>query len=416
MKNIYTSVDIGSDTIKVIVCEQFQNKLHLLAASSVKSKGIKKGLITNINEATESLKKAFDEIEVMLGVKIKKVIASVPAYFAEFVYTKGEIKIGNEDGIVTGDDIIKVLHVAMKSKMRPDKELVTMIPIDFLIDDQSEIKDPKGLRGSVLGARAIMVTTPKKNIYSVVGLIESIGIEVVDISLNCIGDIYALKNKEMEEQIGAIINVGAEITSVSLYNKGIIVKNSIIQLGGSNIDNDIAYICKIDQDVACKIKEKFALAHKRYASVNDTYEISTSYDEKLKINQFEVSEIVMSRIEEILTLAKKEINILTNKKIQYIIITGGTSNMTHFHYVAEDVFGKDVKIGNIKTTGIRHNKYSSALGNIIYFINKLELKGIEDYSMFTKSDIEDLSSTRKGILNISNESMLGKVFGYFLSE
>ena len=90
--------------------------------------------------------------------------------------------------------------------------------------------------------------------------------------------------------------------------------------------------------------------------------------------------------------------------------------MTHFHYVAEDVFGKDVKIGNIKTTGIRHNKYSSALGNIIYFINKLELKGIEDYSMFTKSDIEDLSSTRKGILNISNESMLGKVFGYFLSE
>ena len=278
MKNIYTSVDIGSDTIKVIVCEQFQNKLHLLAASSVKSKGIKKGLITNINEATESLKKAFDEIEVMLGVKIKKVIASVPAYFAEFVYTKGEIKIGNEDGIVTGDDIIKVLHVAMKSKMRPAKELVTMIPIDFSIDDQSEIKDPKGLRGSVLGARAIMVTTPKKNIYSVVGLIESIGIEVVDISLNCIGDIYALKNKEMEEQIGAIINVGAEITSVSLYNKGIIVKNSIIQLGGSNIDNDIAYICKIDQDVACKIKEKFALAHKRYASVNDTYEISTSYD------------------------------------------------------------------------------------------------------------------------------------------
>lgn len=415
MKNIYTNVDIGSDTIKVIVCELFQNKLNLLAASSVKSKGIKKGLITNINEATKSLKEAFNEIESMLGVKVNKVIASVPAYFADFVYTKGEVRVNNEDGVVTGEDVVKVLQVAMKSKITPTKELVTMIPIDFSLDEQTNIKDPKGLVGSILGTRAIMVTTPKKNIYSVVGLIESVGVEVIDISLNCIGDIYAFKNKELDEQVGAIINIGAETTSVSLYNKGIVVKNSIIQLGGRNIDNDIAYIYKIDLDSALKIKEKFALAHKRYASVNDTYEVSTANDEKLKINQFEVSEIVMSRIEEILTLAKKEINILTNKKIQYIIITGGTSNLAHFNYIAEDVFGKDVKIGNVKLTGIRNNKYSSSVGNIIYFINKLKLKG-KEYSMFSKSDIEELSSTKRSLINISSESMLGKVFGYFWNE
>ncbi len=415
MKNIYTSVDIGSDTIKIVVCELFRNKLNLLAASSVKSRGIKKGVVTDINEATISLKQAFNEIELMLGIKINKVIASVPSYFADFVFTKGETKVNHEDGIIGGSDVIKVLQVAMQSKMTPNKEMVTMIPIDFSIDNQDGIKDPKGLVGSVLETRAIMVTTPKKNIYSVVGLIESIGIEVVDISLNCIGDAYAFKNKAMDEHIGAIVNIGSETTSVSLYNKGIIVKNSIIQLGGKNIDNDIAYIYKIEPSVAVKIKEKFALAHKRYASVNDTYEITTPYDETIKINQFEVSEIVMSRIEEILNLAKKEINILTNKKIQYIIVTGGTSNMAHFNYIAEEVFGKEVIIGNVKLVGIRNNKYSSALGNVVYFINKLKLKG-KEYSMFSKNDVEELSSTKKNLINVSNESMLGKVFGYFWSE
>jgi cell division protein FtsA len=415
VKNIYTSVDIGSDTIKIVVCELFRNKLNLLAASSVKSRGIKKGVVTDINEATISLKQAFNEIELMLGIKINKVIASVPSYFADFVFTKGETKVNHEDGIIGGSDVIKVLQVAMQSKMTPNKEMVTMIPIDFSIDNQDGIKDPKGLVGSVLETRAIMVTTPKKNIYSVVGLIESIGIEVVDISLNCIGDAYAFKNKAMDEHIGAIVNIGSETTSVSLYNKGIIVKNSIIQLGGKNIDNDIAYIYKIEPSVAVKIKEKFALAHKRYASVNDTYEITTPYDETIKINQFEVSEIVMSRIEEILNLAKKEINILTNKKIQYIIVTGGTSNMAHFNYIAEEVFGKEVIIGNVKLVGIRNNKYSSALGNVVYFINKLKLKG-KEYSMFSKNDVEELSSTKKNLINVSNESMLGKVFGYFWSE
>lgn len=415
MKNIYTSVDIGSDTIKIVVCELFHNKLNLLAASSVKSRGIKKGVITDINEATISLKKAFNEVELMLGVKINKVIASVPSYFADFIYTKGEVKINHEEGIISGNDVVKVLQVAMQSKMTPHKEMVTIIPIDFSIDNQDSIKDPKGLVGSILGTRAIMVTTPKKNIYSVVGLIESIGVEVVDISLNCIGDAYAFKNKQMDEHIGAIVNIGSETTSVSLYNKGIIVKNSIIQLGGRNIDNDIAYIYKIDPAIALKIKEKFALAHKIYAGVNDIYEVSTPYDEILKINQFEVSEIVMSRIEEILTLAKKEINILTNKKIQYIIITGGTSNITHFNYIADEVFGKGVIIGNVKLVGIRNNKYSSAIGNIVYFINKLKLKG-KEYSMFGKNDVEELSSNKKNLINVSNESMLGKVFGYFWSE
>lgn len=411
MKHIYTSVDIGSDSIKVVTSELFKGKLNLLAASSVKSKGIKKGLITDVNSATMSLQKAISEVENMLGIKIKKVITTIPSYFAEFTKIDGEIKINNENKIVTGDDVVKVLGQAVRGKISSTKEMVTIVPIDFSVDSKTGIKDPKGLTGNTLRTRAILITTPKKNIYSVVGLIETIGIEVVDISLNSIGDINALKNKGMEEKIGAIINIGAETTTVSVYNKNILIKTSIIGMAGRDIDNDISYMYKIDPEVAKKIKEKFALAHKKYASSSEIYELPGHKN----IEQLEVSTITMSRIEEILTLAKKELLELTNRQMEYIIITGGVSNMSHFELVAENIFGKDVIIGNVRLIGIRNNKYSSAVGNIVYFINKLKIKG-KNYTMVSDTDMEILSSTKKSLINVSNESMLGKVFGYFFGE
>lgn len=411
MKHIYTSVDIGSDSIKVVTSELFKGKLNLLAASSVKSKGIKKGLITDVNSATMSLQKAISEVENMLGIKIKKVITTIPSYFAEFTKIDGEIKINNENKIVTGDDVVKVLGQAVKGKISSTKEMVTIVPIDFSVDSKTGIKDPKGLTGNTLRTRAILITTPKKNIYSVVGLIEAIGIEVVDISLNSIGDINALKNKGMEEKIGAIINIGAETTTISVYNKNILIKTSIIGMAGRDIDNDISYMYKIDSEVAKKIKEKFALAHKKYASSSEIYELPGHKN----IEQLEVSTITMSRIEEILTLAKKELLELTNRQMEYIIITGGVSNMSHFELVAENIFGKDVIIGNVRLIGIRNNKYSSAVGNIVYFINKLKIKG-KNYTMVSDTDMEILSSTKKSLINVSNESMLGKVFGYFFGE
>lgn len=416
MKHIYSSVDIGSDTIKIAVCELYKGKLNLLAASSVKSNGIKKGLITDFEAASLSMKNALNDIESMLGIKIKKVVVSVPSYFAEFMVVKGSIDITSEDAIITGDDVIRVLQEAMNQKLLPGKEMVTMLPIDFSIDDKDEsITDPKGIVGKKLSTRAVMATTPKKNIYSVVSLMDSVGVEIVDISLNPIGNSYAFRFKEMNTQIGAIIDIGSETTTVSLYNKGIIVKSSIIAMGGKNIDNDLSYIYKVNVNEARKIKEKFALAHKKYASASEIYEAPIE-NEIIKINQFEASEIAMSRIEEILTLAKKEVNILTSRPTDYVIITGGTSNMAHFDYIAEDVFGKDVTIGDLKVVGVRNNKYSVCIGNIVYFINKLRIKG-KDFTMVSSSDMEELETPKRGIMNnITNETMLGKVFGYFFSE
>ena len=407
MKHIYTSLDIGSDSIKIAVCELYQNKLNLLAATSVKAKGIKRGLITDVDSAAKCIKEAFNDISDMVGFKIDKVIASVPSYLAEYNIIKGSTDI-NGNSSITSRDVMKSLEVAISSKKLEGKEMVTVLPIDFKVNDDMAIKDPVGLRGNKLSTRAVLVTVPKKNVYSVLGLLEHIGIEVVDISINNIGDMYSFKNKNFEEKVSAIINIGSDTTSISIYNRSVIVKSTIINCGGKNIDERIAEYFNIDNSIARKLKHKYALASKKHARSNDFIECKDTSGGSIKINQYELSEIVEDSIKEILNLSKNELNTLTSKRIDYIIITGGMSNIAAFEYASYDIFGENINIGSMKMIGVRNNKYSSVVGNIVYFISKLKLKG-QNYTM-----IDDGENTRS--ISESPDSTLSKIFGYFFND
>lgn len=408
MRHIYTSVDIGSDTIKVVVCELYRGRYNLLAATSYKSKGIKKGLITDINEASISLKNAFSEIEAMLGFKIRKCIVSVPSYFADFSIIKSETEIINDK--ITGKDVTKCLQMGMTNN-ESNKEMVTTIPIDFGIDS-GIVKDPIGLTSTKLASRAVMVMTPKKNIISVVSLFNNIGVELIDISLGCIGDVYSFKNEDIDNNITAIINIGHEKTEVTLYNKGIAVKHNVINMGSKNVENDIAYMYRLDNSTAKTLKENFALAYKNQSSLNETKEIVNKNGEVIKVTQYEVSEIVSARISEILSLASQEITKLSNYKPKFIYVSGGITNMINFDQICRENLGSCAIIGSVNLIGLRNNKYSSAMGNIIYFVNKLRLKEM-NYSMISNEEMEALSSPKR---NISSNNMLGKVFGYFFGE
>lgn len=413
MEQVYASIDIGSDTIKLVVCELYKNHLNLLAASCTPSLGIKKGLIVNPALARQSIKKAFDEVQQMLGVKIKKVIASIPSYQSELKIVKSNVNVSND--LITAEDINNVYKKAIIKNLKGDMEYITMVPIDFIINDKNQIKDPKNFPGSKLTSRSVMVTVPKKNLYSVASIIESLGIELIDVSVDALGDISALNNEKIKNSFGTIINIGSEKTTVNLYNKGIFMTTNIVNIGGKSIDEDIAYMYKLDMDEARKIKEKFALASINNADKNEIYETINKDKEKVVINQIKASEIVSAKFEEIISLAKNQIKDLTNREIQYIIITGGSSNALDLDLLLRDIFGSKASLGNIKLIGVRNNMYSVALGNIIHFINTLKLKG-QKFTMLDKEDMEVLSSADRHFLHTSNDTMLGKVFGYFFGE
>lgn len=411
MRHIYTSVDIGSDSVKVIVCELCKNKLNLLGASSVKSKGIKKGAIHDANLASKSIKQAINEVEEMLSIEIKKVLVTVPSYFAEYKPFKEEMC--HDGSLVTSDTVVQLMQQVIANNTPKKSEIASVQVMDFKIDGK-EVRDPKDMPATVLEVRGVLAYIPRENLYSVVGLLEQIGINVVDVCLGPVADYYSYKSKEYDAKNGVVINIGSELTMVSLVSRGITIKSSIIQLGGKSVDNDIAYIYKIDNGTAATLKEKFAFAHKAGASTTETINKKNIVNDEIAINQYELSEIAMARLEEILNLAKKEISALTNIENDYIIVTGGTSNMIGLSKLCNEVLGPKVSIENIKLLGVRNNKFSTAVGTIIYFANKLKLRG-QEYSMLNRNEIEDMISNARN-KSVRDGNVLDKVFNYFFSE
>ncbi|MDY3798645.1 MAG: cell division protein FtsA [Bacilli bacterium] len=384
MKKIYTSIDIGSDTIKFVVAELYKEKLHILHSSSIKSKGIRKGLIIDSNLMVNSIKDGIKVVSNDLGFQIKKVIVNVPSYNAKFMYVTNKIEINEE---ITTEDINKVIKSSVYGKIDSDYELVTVLPLEFVINESDSVEYPIGLKANTLEIKGIMITVPKKNIFSVVSVMESAGLEVVDITLSGLSDYSEVKRDNIKNKVGAIINIGHDITNVSVFNKGKLMNTEVLQIGGHNVEKDIAYVFGINVIDARTIKEKFSFAHKRFVTLTDTYEIKNNDEKLIKIGQLEVTEVVMSRLTEILNYAKKQILLLTKKNIEYIIITGGTTEMKYFKNLVYEILGKDVIIYLMKDIGIRDNKYISAFGSIKYFIEKMTIRG-KDYSMISPLDEE----------------------------
>ena len=384
MKKIYTSIDIGSDTIKFVVAELYKEKLHILHSSSIKSKGIRKGLIIDSNLMVNSIKDGIKVVSNDLGFQIKKVIVNVPSYNAKFMYVTNKIEINEE---VTTEDVNKVIKSSVYGKIDSDYELVTVLPLEFVINESDSVEYPVSLKANTLEIKGIMITVPKKNIFSVVSVMESAGLEVVDITLSGLSDYSEVKRDNIKNKVGAIINIGHDITKVSVFNKGKLMNTEVLQIGGHNVEKDIAYVFGINVIDARTIKEKFSFAHKRFVTLTDTYEIKNNDDKLIKIGQLEVREVVMSRLTEILNFAKKQILLLTKKNTEYIIITGGTTEKKCYKNLVYQNLAKDVIIYLMKDIGIRDNKYISAFGSIKYFIEKMTIRG-KDYSMISPLDEE----------------------------
>ena len=410
MKKIYTAIDIGSDTIKFVVAEKHKDNVNILSSHEEKSKGIRKGLIVDPNLAINSIKDGIKEIEKDLGIDINKVLVNVPDYNAKFMYVTSETEIISEDKVVTVEDVNKVIKSSVYSKIANDYELITVVPLTFLVDDKP-VQKPVGESASKLTIKAIMITAPKKNIYSVLSVMEGAGLEVVDISISGLCDYFEVRNNTLDKKIGAVINIGHETTNVSIFNRGKIMNTETIQLGGINIDKDLAYMFNINVFDARTIKEKFAAAHKRFIALNDVYDVKNTVGEIIRLNQIEVTGVVMERIAEILDLVRKQILLLTKQNISYIVITGGLTEIRAFKNLVYEILGKNVIIYTEDTLGIRNNKYVTSIGMIKYFIDKMETRG-KEYSMISKEDSDSLINPYNK--NKRDKMTITKIFGNFI--
>ena len=411
MNHIYTGLDIGNGEIKIVVVNANNSNYHVLASTSVKTLGLKKNTIYDEKKFKNSLLRALKNTEEKIGMKIREVILTLPANRASMTIESGLVNIRGEK--VTGKDIENVIRDTVEDTYDNTRELVSCLPISFTVDDEASVINPLGEVGEKLFLKAVVATSPKEEIYPFINLVRSIGINITDIIYNTQGDYYTIATKELDRKMGAIINIGADITSVGVFNKGIMIKNSYIPVGSSSVDKDIAFVYKLDLKEAKSLKETFALTSARYADNNDDITVIDKENKKITINQTQISEVIESRIKEILKLAKNEINRLTKREISYIIVVGGISELAGFNYVVEETLGRSASCFNMTTIGARHNKYTSVFGACKYFDKKCMLKE-KDINMFSLDEIDNFISPKKK--NMNNDNMTNKFFGHFFDN
>ena len=411
MRKIMSSLDVGSNELKLVVGEIIKDKLNILCTCTIPINCIKKGKIIDKEALKISLEQLFNDAEKKLGFKVNKTLVTVPSTSATFMIGKAKIDITNEAAFITSKDIINVVRLSAKDVLQDNLELVTIMPINYTLEDGTKVINPKKLFSKTLEVKTVIISGLKKDIYPILECLEEINIDIIDIAFDSLGDYFSFKNKNIEEKIGVIINIGSSKTTVSIFNKGVLTNTAEFFVGGNNIDNDISYIYNIDTELSKNLKENFALANTKLASKNDCEEVMNKEGNKLLISQYDISKGVESRIDEILNIAKKQINVLTKKEISYIILTGGVTEMKDFNLSLEQVFGKNVTLGNINVLGVRNNKYSSAMGLIKWFDYNQKLKD-RDYSILSIEEQEKFSKLEEQE-SITDNGVIGKVFGYF---
>ncbi len=405
---LITSLDIGNEEIKVIVANAFDNKCNVLASTSIRSSGIKKNTIYNEKKLRESVKLAILKTEEKIGMKIKEVILLIPSNTAKMTIETGLVDI--KDNIVRGSDIKRVLADAKKDTFDDTRELVSVLPISFTVDDNISVSNPIGEEGNKLFVKAVVSTSLKSEIYPLISIVSSLGISIVDIVHKSQADYYTVSNNSLDRKLGCVINMGGDVTTVSIFNKGIMIKNSYIPLGSSSVDKDISFVYKVDIKTARHLKETFALAVPRYADKYDSIDVVTLENKSITVTQSEISKVIESRLNEILKLAKNEINRLTKREISYIIVVGGISELAGFNYIVEDVLSRNASCLDMQQMGARHNKYTSAFGAIKYFYKKCLLTE-EDISMFPQDVVETFLSPKKR--NTGSENIVSKFLHHF---
>ena len=243
---------------------------------------------------------------------------------------------------------------------------------------------------------------------------EKLNISIFDICVSPLADYYEFKTPDMLKKVGAVVNIGYSNTTVSIINKGILTSSEIIDIASSSIEKDIAYIFKTSKTDALYLKENLAVADIHMARPNENITIKDINDDDRTISEYDVSAVTISRLKELSSLIKKQINLLTKKEISYIIITGGVTNLPYFEHFIQDNFKDLANYEVVKELGVRDNRYSNVVGAIKYYNSRLKLRNVE-ISIFDLEQQEELGGTSKKV-NISENSLLGKIYGYFFDN
>lgn len=358
--NLVVGLDVGTTKICAIIGRVKHSELEILTVGSAESKGLKKGIVVDVGEATTSISKALKDAEDNGKVKIDSVYVGIAGgHIKSF---NGYGVIGIRERRVTETDVERLIEMASAVYVPVDREVLHIIPTGFSIDGINGIVDPLGKKGAMLEARVHIVTGAITAVQSLISCCEAAGVKVADIVFEPIASAEAVLSKEEKEMGTLMIDLGGGTTDVAIFIGGILRHTASFPIGGNHITHDIAIGLGITMEEAEQIKLK--IEDWRLNDLN--HQINKSPDQHL-------TTIVYLRCEELFSLIKKEIIVFSGYKsredlppyIKSVVLTGGTSLLKGIDLVAEKILGRPTRIGipeGVTDNSLKNPIYSTGVG------------------------------------------------------
>ena len=358
----FTGLDIGTSSIKVLVAELVDGEVNVIGVSNAKSKGVKDGIIVDIEAAATAIKSAISQAEEKAGISIKSVNVGLPANLLQVEPTQGMIPVTSDTKEITDQDVENVVKSALTKSMTPDREVITFVPEEFVVDGFQGIRDPRGMMGVRLEMRGLLYTGPRTILHNLRKTVERVGVQVDNVVISPLAIVNSVLN-EGEREFGAtVIDMGGGQTSVATIRNQELQYTNVYQEGGDYVTKDISKVLKTSKKIAESLKLNYGEAYPQLAS-KETFQVEVIGEvEPVEVTEEYLAQIISARLKHIFEQIKQDLERRHLLDLPGgIALIGGNAILPGVVELAQEVLGVRVKLYVPNQVGIRNPAFAHVI-------------------------------------------------------
>ncbi len=347
VNNLIVGLDIGTSKVVAIVGEiTVEGNIDIIGIGTQASRGLKKGVVVNIESTVQSIQRAVEEAELMAGCQIRSVYAGIAGSHIRSINSHGIVAIKDKE--VTEADVARVIDAAKAVAIPADQRILHVLPQEFVIDNSEGIRDPISMSGVRLEAKVHLVTGAMSAAQNIIKCVRRCGLEVDDIILEQLASSAAVLTEDEKELGVCLVDIGGGTTDIAVFSDGAIRHTAVIPIAGDQVTNDIAVALRTPTQYADELKIRYACALRQLAAEDETIEVPSVGDrEPRRLARQTLAEVVEPRYEELLSLVQAELRRSGLEEIcaAGVVLTGGSSKMEGAIELAEEIFHMPVRLG-----------------------------------------------------------------------
>jgi cell division protein FtsA len=378
-KNLLVALDIGTSKVVAIVAEITpENGIEIIGMGSQESRGLKKGVVVNIEATVNGIQRALEEAELMADCKIRDVITGIAGSHIKSFNSHGMVAIKDKE--VSQFDVGRVIETARAVNIPMDQQILHILTQEFIIDGQEDVREPVGMSGVRLEVKVHIVTGAVSAAQNIMKCVRRCGLEVRDLVLQPLASAHAVLSQDEKDLGVCLVDIGGGTTDIAIFTGGAIRHTAVIPIAGDQITNDIAMALRTPTKDAEHIKIAHGCALRQLASVNDVIEVPGVGDRgPRQLSRQTLAEVIEPRVEELYSLIQRELRSSGFEELlsSGVVLTGGSAAMQGMVELGEEVFHMPVRVGVPQYSGglsevVRSPRYSTGVGLLISGLEQMK--------------------------------------------